>query len=118
MTNFFIHNLKEVEETRRYLRQNMTLEEKILWYSLKNKSLTYKFRRQHSIGNFIVDFYCPLRRLVIELDGNQHLDNKEYDKERSEYFKSLDIRVIRFWNKEITSNLENVLSRIKYELNI
>ena len=82
------------------------------------KSFGYKFHRQHSIGNFIADFYCPTRKLIIELDGSQHLDNQEYDKERTEYFESLGIKVIRFWNNEINNNLNGVLMKIKEELGL
>ena len=77
-----------------------------------------KFRRQHSIKNFIADFYCADKRLVIEIDGSQHLDNKEYDQERTWYFESLNIRVIRFWNNEVRENLHGVLTKILTELNM
>lgn len=88
-----------------------------MWYKLKgNRLLGYNFRRQHSIGKFIVDFYCPLRKLVIELDGSQHLDNIEYDRERTEYFESLGIKVIRFWNDEVNKNIDSVMEIIKKEL--
>ena len=95
----------------------MTEEEIILWSVLKNNKLGYKFRRQHSIGRFIADFFCPLKRLIIELDGSQHLDNKEYDEERTNYFESLGIKVIRFWNNEVDKNLAEVMMKIKKELN-
>jgi very-short-patch-repair endonuclease len=89
--------------------RDFTPEEKILWFQLRNSSLGYRFRRQHSIGNFIVDFYCPAKKLVIELDGNQHLENKEYDEERKCYFENLGIKEIRFWNSEIDNNLKEVM---------
>jgi very-short-patch-repair endonuclease len=94
----------------------MTEEEVILWSVLKNNKWGYKFRRQHSIGNFVPDFFCPLKRLVIELDGSQHLDNVEHDKERTEYLEDLGIKVIRFWNNEIKNNLNGVLIKIEEEL--
>ncbi len=94
----------------------MTEEEIILWSVLKNNKWGYKFRRQHSIDRFIADFFCPLKRLIIELDGGQHLDNKEADQERTNYFESLGITVIRFWNSEIKNNLNRVLIKIEDEL--
>jgi very-short-patch-repair endonuclease len=112
-----IHTIKYLHDARKDLRNNITLEEQILWYKLKNKSLGYKFRRQHSIGNFIADFYCYEKKLVIELDGGQHLDNMEHDQERTNYFESLGIKVTRFWNGDINKNLNGVLMKIEEELN-
>jgi very-short-patch-repair endonuclease len=112
-----IHNLKYLRTARKQLRKDITPEEKILWYKIWNDKLGYKFRRQHSIGNFIADFFCPEKRLIIELDGGQHLDNVEADQERTNYFESLGIKVIRFWNSEIESNLNGVLMKIGEELN-
>ena len=111
-----IHNLKYFRPTRRELRNNLTEEEIILWSVLKNNRFGYKFRRQHSIGNFIADFFCARKIIIIELDGNQHLDNKEYDQERTNYFESLEIKVIRFWNFDIRNNLNKVLIQIEDEL--
>ena len=111
-----IHNIKYFRPVRKSLRHNLTEEEVILWSVLKNNKWGYKFRRQHSIGNFIVDFFCPLKRLIIELDGKQHLGNVEYDKERTEFFESLGIRVIRFWNDDVRNNLNKVLIKIEGEL--
>ena len=84
-----IHNLKYLHDVRINLRKEITPQEKILWQKLRNSSLGYRFRRQHSIGNFIADFYCATKKLAIELDGSQHLDNTEYDQERTNYFESL-----------------------------
>ena len=83
---------------------------------MRGKNFEYVFKRQHSIGRFIADFYCPTKNLIIELDGSQHLDNKEYDQERTWYFESLGIKVIRFWNNEVNNNLNGVLMKIKEEL--
>ena len=94
----------------------MTEQEVILWSVLKNNKWGYKFRRQHSIDRFVADFFCPAKRLIIELDGSQHLDNKEGDQERTNYFESLGIKVIRFWNSEVKNNLNGVLIRIEDEL--
>jgi very-short-patch-repair endonuclease len=111
-----IHTIKYLHDARKDLRNNITPEELILWYRLKNKALGYKFRRQHSIGRFIADFYCYEKKLVIELDGSQHLDNIEYDQERTNYFESLGIKVIRFWNEDVDKNLNGVLIKIEEEL--
>ena len=76
-----------------------------------------KFRRQHAIGNYIVDFCSPRRKLVIELDGSQHLDQAEYDLERAQYLEAKGYRVLRFWNRDDMSNIDAVLNTIWNELN-
>lgn len=111
-----VHSIKYLHDVRKELRNRITPQEKLLWCKLKNNQLGYKFRRQHSIGHFITDFYCAEKKLVIELDGGQHLDNQEYDQERSEYFESLNIRVIRFWNDELNTNIDGVVMKIEKEL--
>lgn len=97
----------------------MTKEEIILWSYLKNSQLKgKKFRRQHGIGSYIVDFYCPEAKLLIELDGGQHtnLENEEYDRKRTAYFQKLGLKVLRFWNNEIKENIEAVIDKIVEEL--
>ena len=111
-----VNNLNQLLNARRDLRNNATDEEEILWLRLRNSNIGFKFRRQHSIGNFIVDFYCPLKKLAIEIDGKQHLNNKDHDKERSEYLENLGIKIIRFWNNDINKNFDNVIGKIKEEL--
>lgn len=111
-----INNLQILKNRRIVLRKNQTKEETVLWNLLRRNQLGYKFKRQHSIGIYIVDFYCPSKRLIIELDGVQHLDNKEYDTERTNYFNSKDIKVIRFWNSEILKNISYVIDKISSEL--
>ena len=113
-----VHTIKYLHDARKELRNQTTPQELLLWYRLKNKALGYKFRRQHSINNFIADFYCAEKKLVIELDGSQHLDNMEYDKERTEHFENLGIKVMRFWNGEINKNIEGVVLKIKEELTV
>ncbi len=102
---------------RRMLRKNPTPEEYKLWNFLRNKNLGVKFRRQHGIGPYIADFYCKEKNLIIELDGAQHGNEKEYDKERDDHIKTLGIKVLRFWNSEINKNIEDVLIKIKEEIN-
>ncbi len=111
-----VNNLNTLLEARRELRNNPTREEDALWQYLRNSKLGFKFRRQHSIGNFIMDFYCPAKKLILEIDGGQHLDKKQYDKERSDYLESLGFKVIRFWNEEINKDINEVIEKIKREL--
>jgi very-short-patch-repair endonuclease len=99
---------------RRELRKNQTIAEEILWQKIRDRKINnLKFYRQYSVGPYILDFFCPQIRLAIELDGIQHKDTKEYDKERNEFLKNSDIKTIRFWNSEILENIENVLNIIK-----
>ena len=98
------------------LRRSQTPQEGILWSKLKNNQLGFKFRRQYSVGPYVLDFYCPKRKLAVEIDGSQHIENKEYDIERSDYLSTFGIKVIRFWNNEINTNREGVLLKIISEL--
>jgi very-short-patch-repair endonuclease len=113
-----IHSKLILKERRKELRNKMTPQEIILWKHLKNSQLGYKFQRQHSLGNFIADFYCPRRKLIVEADGSQHTDEgaRAYDKERTQYLESLGVRVLRFWNNEINTNLSAVLDKIRQSL--
>ena len=102
------------------LRKRMTVPELMLWEHLKNKSLNDKFRRQHPIGSYILDFYCHKKRLSIELDGKVH-DNKEQkekDIERTAYLNELGIREIRFKNEDILENIEDVIIEINKMLSV
>jgi very-short-patch-repair endonuclease len=97
----------------RQLRQHMTLAERTLWEILKKRQLNgLRFRSQHPIGPFIVDFYCPEYRLVIELDGDIHDTQVDYDSARTDQFNAFGYQVIRFRNEEVMVNLENVLNQI------
>ncbi|MEE1963741.1 endonuclease domain-containing protein [Allomuricauda taeanensis] len=110
-----IHNRKELIQFRKKLRNNATPAEAFLWRHLKAKKLCgRRFNRQHSIKNYIVDFYCAAEKLVIELDGAVHQSSKvqEYDKKRTEILNELGYTVIRFENKMVFENLESVLSEI------
>jgi len=108
-----VHNVTILFKRRKKLRNESTPEEILLWMQLKNSQTGFKFRRQHSIGGYIADFYCPTKKLVIEIDGSQHLKNKEYDENRSNYFEGLNIKVIRFTNKEIGTETQAVVRKIK-----
>ena len=97
-----LHNRKYLKPIRKYLRNNSTSAEATLWNMLKNKQVGgYKFRRQHSIGKYIVDFYCPALQLVIELDGEPHADlfNIQRDMKRDEIINQQGITVLRYENR-------------------
>lgn len=113
-----IHNIKKLISRRKELRNNSTPEEILLWTRLKNSRLRFKFRRQHSLGGYIVDFYCPEKKLVVEIDGSQHFtkENIEYDRIRSKFFEGLAIKVFRFMNSEVSKETERVIRKIKQEL--
>ena len=110
-----VNNISALFERRKALRNNATPEEILLWLQLKHSQTGFKFRRQHSIGGYIADFYCPVKRLVIEIDGPQHFtkENIEYDKIRSKFFEGLDIKVIRFTNLEVATETSKVIQGIK-----
>lgn len=100
----------------RNLRQNQTPQEQKLWSILRNRQLcNLKFKRQYPIGNYIVDFVCKERKIIIEVDGGQHnsIDIIAYDEERTKYLKSLGFKVIRFWNNEIDDNMEGIYAKLK-----
>ena len=111
-----VHNLKALETNRKALRNNMTPAEKALWRMIQRSQLDgRKFRRQHSVGGFVLDFYCPSERLAIELDGADHytVNGIENDEERTAYLSSLKIRVLRFENKLVFEQAERVLEEIR-----
>ena len=109
-----IHNRSVLKSRRKILRTHGTPQEAILWNHLKNKKRGVKFRRQHSIGDFIVDFCCPEKRFIVELDGYRHGEKyvAAYDSERTSYLNELGYVVLRFWNNEINDNLDGVLLKI------
>lgn len=91
------------------LRKELTPAERKLWAVIRNDQLGVNFRRQHAIGNFIPDFVCIEKKLIIELDGSQHLEQEEYDTERTKYLESQGFKVIRFWNNDVMNNIEGVI---------
>ncbi|MDQ3014567.1 MAG: DUF559 domain-containing protein [bacterium] len=118
MEDRFIHNNRKLKERRRDLRNNATLQESVLWKYLRTKKLGLKFLRQHSIGSYIVDFYCPHKRLIIEIDGSQHGENEEYDLERTCYLEAQGFKVVRFWNSEIDFDVTKVIKIIQECINL
>ena len=110
-----IHNIPTMKSRRKLLRNNATSAEQQLWAALKGSQLGgYKFRRQHSVGCYILDFYCPEERLAVELDGDSHFTDEaqEYDRERTKILNGLNIRVLRFLNTDVYDNLVEVCARI------
>ena len=110
-----VHNNEKLKERRRELRQRSTKEEEILWSKIRNNKLGYKFKRQHSIGGYILDFYCSERKLIIEIDGASHntKEAKEYDEIRDKYFYELGYVTVRFLNDDVKDKIEEVLAKIK-----
>ena len=114
--NMRIHNRKSLKDVRRYLRHSLTPAEAALWKSLQGSKIEgKKFRRQHSVGNYVLDFYCPECKLAIELDGEKHFNSiaSEYDLRRNEFLSRYKVRVLRFENRavfEIPDMLEGILA--------
>src|ERR1700680_612235 len=97
---------------RRYLRRNATIAEQRLWYQVRSRSLCgMKFVRQEPVGPYIVDFVCREQRLVIEVDGGQHVES-ERDAARDQYLRDHGYRVLRFWNNDVIKNIDGVLESI------
>ncbi|OHA90416.1 MAG: hypothetical protein A3F53_01150 [Candidatus Zambryskibacteria bacterium RIFCSPHIGHO2_12_FULL_48_10] len=113
-----IHNQRKFIERRRNLRESSTPEEEMLWQKLRNNKLGCRFRRQHSMGGYILDFYCFKARLIVEIDGKSHEFQKEYDSNRDKFFKNLGYQTLRIKNYEITKNLNKVIGIIKQTLSL
>ncbi|WP_267224971.1 endonuclease domain-containing protein [Dyella silvae] len=97
----------------RGMRGAQTDAEQLLWHHLRNRRLQgWKFRRQHEIGRYIVDFVCPDAGLIVELDGGQHGDQLIYDERRTVELEAMGYRVLRFWNNDALKNVEGVLEVI------
>lgn len=110
-----IRNLKELKSIRKHLRKRQTNQEQVLWSKLRSRQLQgLKFYRQYSVDNYILDFYCPERKLGIELDGGQHNEPKiaQEDLERTRKLSEFGVIVLRYWNNDVTNNLEGVLESI------
>jgi len=105
-----------MDQTRlraRQLRRNPTEVERLLWQKLRFWQIDgFKFRRQQPLGNYIVDFVCFERRLIVEIDGGQHAAQREYDAKRDSWLHDQGFIVLRFWNSDIVENMEVVLQSI------
>ncbi len=112
--NLYYGASQEIKSRAKLLRKDITLPEKLLWNKLRDRQLAgLKFRRQHPIDLFIADFYCHEKRLVVEVDGEIHEYQKEYDEGRTAELERLGITVIRFSNEEVKNNIKLVTRRIK-----
>ena len=104
----------EIEQAARKLRKNLTPAETRLWSALRNKQLEgLRFRCQHPVGNFILDFYCPSCKLVVEVDGKIHDRQTEYDRARTAKLAEYGYKILRFSNQQVMNNLPKVLAEIK-----
>lgn len=109
-----LFNRKYLKTFRKHLRSNLTPSEAFMCLLLKGKKLdNLKFRRQHSIGKYIVDFYCPKKKIAVELDGASHNGREEYDYNRDLFIQSFGITVLRFKNHEVFNDTEGVLEAIR-----
>ena len=112
-----VYDLKDHSlELCREFRKNPTKAEACLWEILRTKRLDgFKFRRQHPMGDYILDFYCPELKLAIEVDGQVHMDEEQkiYNQERTNNLKENGISVIRFWNSEVQNDISSVVNRIR-----
>jgi len=112
--NLYYNASKQIHDYARELRKSMTPAEKILWSELRNRKVANcKFRRQHPIDIFIADFYCHEKKLVIEIDGEVHNSQKEYDINRTAEMQNYGITVVRFENYEILNDIASVLKKIE-----
>jgi len=110
----------KLKSNSRKLRNNTTDAERLLWFHLRRKQVcNIQFYRQKPIGKYIVDFYAPAAKLVIEVDGGQHFEKQHMhsDQQRDAYLESLSLKVFRFDNRQVLLNLRGVMEVIFYELN-
>jgi very-short-patch-repair endonuclease len=115
-----LFNTRSKKQNRRSLRKSSTAAEAVLWTCLQNRKLLgKKFRRQSSVGPYIVDFFCPEKRVVVEWDGARHFGPAagDYDDRRTSYLEERGIKVVRFENRRLYRDLEGVLEEIRKALN-
>lgn len=114
----FVFNATRMKERRKWLRKKPTEFEEMLWKELKNKRLGFKFKRQYSLGNFVVDFFCKEQKVAVELEGeiHQRKDVKKYDDYRFKYFQALGVKTVRVKNEQVTESLGEVLDTIRLNL--
>jgi len=112
----YIYNNQNLKLKRRALRGDMSKPEQIVWYHLKGGNLkNHKFRRQYSVGDYILDFYCPKLRLAIEIDGDSHFVSTSavvYDQERDEFLARHNINVMHVTNSDVMQNIDGVIEKI------
>jgi very-short-patch-repair endonuclease len=109
-----IYNKAEVKIRRQNLRNDMSGAEILMWARLRRKQMNVRFRRQYSVGPYIVDFYCPEFKLALEIDGDTHLGHEaeNYDVQRQTYIEALGIQFLRFTNDEVVNKIEEVIKTL------
>jgi len=114
-----LFNLLKQKNRRKYLRNNMTGSEIVFWSMIKNSQLGYKFRRQYSVGSYILDFYCPQLKLCVEIDGDVHdyTKTKIRDRKRDYFLKSLGINVKRYRNEDIEGYPDKIIKNLIFICN-
>ena len=115
--NMFYGAKPELFARAKYLRENMTESEQLLWHKLRNNQLKYRFKAQHPINIFIADFYCHQKQLVIEIDGKIHEKQTEYDAGRTAELNRWGITVLRFSNEDVMFRIDDVIQEIERYLN-
>lgn len=111
-----LYNLNSHKLLRRQLRRNATPAERKFWSYVKNRQVRgFIFRRQHGVGRYIVDFYCPQLRLVVEIDGPAHqiIEAQHYDKIREQFLEACYIQVIRFTNDQVMNHIDEVIKKLE-----
>jgi very-short-patch-repair endonuclease len=104
---------EDIRAYAREMRGRMTDAEALLWMLLRNRRIAgAKFRRQHPVGRYILDFYCDEKKLGIELDGGQHGEATGYDQQRDSWLQTQGIRILRFWNNQMLAETEAVMEAI------
>jgi len=115
----FLKNDPALKGRRKDLRRNQTDAERAFWSIVRNKQfLGMKFFRQYSFGPYILDFYCPEKKLAVELDGGQHNlpEGREYDAARTNYLNDHGVEVVRFWNNEVLGKMDGVLAGFELKI--
>ncbi len=108
----------QITENARGLRKTMTDVERLLWSRLRGEQLGVKFRRQHPFLNYVLDFVCLELKLVVELDGSQHMNAQTYDDYRTKSLQDAGYVVLRFWNNQVIEELENVMEEIYLQVQL
>jgi very-short-patch-repair endonuclease len=111
-----LERLKLLIARAKSLRQTMTEVEHMLWAKLRRNQLGVHFRRQHPIGSYIADFACLNPKLIVEVDGGQHVEQEEYDERRTENLRALGFDLLRFWNFEVVDDVESVVESVEQRI--
>ena len=114
----FINYYDKLKTRARELRNKSTLSEVLLWRQIRAKKLGYNFYRQKPLGNYIVDFYCPALKLVVEIDGSSHNEKQEYDRFRDEFLRTTGLQTIHFLDGDIKDNLDGVINLLKEKISL